>query len=145
MKRKFLLGTLSVLMALSFVACGSTEKKDALKDGNYEVETKDVDAHGYISNLTIEVKDGKIESASYHASKDGKNKRDDADYNKTMENVSKTNPAKFEPALEEALVKKQAAEVDTITGATNSSEEFKKLATKALENAKAGNKEKALI
>ena len=46
---------------------------------------------------------------------------------------------------QEAIVEKQSAEVDAFTGATSSSNNFKKLAAKAIENATAGNTEKAIV
>ncbi|MFU7518170.1 FMN-binding protein [Clostridium sp. HCS.1] len=54
-----------------------------------------------------------------------------------MKAKSGTNPEEAFPALEQALVEKQAvADVDTVSGATNTTNNFKTLAEKALEEAK---------
>ncbi len=63
-----------------------------------------------------------------------------------MKKVSKTSPEEFQPKLAKDLVEKQdIAKVDSVTGATNSSNDFKKLAKAALDNAKAGKTEEAVV
>ena len=93
------------------------------------------------------MKDGKIVAADYdEISTEGASKQSDAEYNKKMKEFGKvTNPEEAFPALEKAIVEKQSAEVDAFTGATSSSNNFKKLAAKAIENATAGNTEKAIV
>ncbi|MDU2702902.1 MAG: FMN-binding protein [Clostridium sp.] len=90
---------------------------------------------------------GKIVAADYdEISTEGASKQSDAEYNKKMKEFGKvTNPEEAFPALEKAIVEKQSAEVDAFTGATSSSNNFKKLAAKAIENATAGNTEKAIV
>ena len=54
-----------------------------------------------------------------------------------MKDKSGIGPAEAIPQLEEALVEKQAVDsVDTVTGATSTSNSFKAIANKALETAK---------
>lgn len=137
MKSKKLISLLAAaaLASTILVGCGSS-KETGLKDGNYEAKSE-VDKNGYVSSINIEVKDGKIATVKFDEAKDGKSKLDDAEYNTNMKNVSGTNPIEAYPALENSLVEKQdATAVDTVTGATSTSETFKTLAEKALETAK---------
>lgn len=150
MKKKVLLAVIASIMSLSLVACGGEKKEEVnadktasteLKDGKYEVEAN-ADEQGNKAVLVVEVKEGKIATVNYNEISEKGNKRDDEEYNNIMKEKSGTNPAEFEPALEKQLVEKQSAEIDGVTGATGSSSKFKAMATKALENAKAGKTEK---
>jgi major membrane immunogen (membrane-anchored lipoprotein) len=137
-KSKKLVSLIAVaaLASTILVGCGNSAKETGLKNGTYKAESEK-DERGYVASINIEVKDGKIATVKFDEAKDGKSKLDDADYNTNMEAKSKTNPIKAYPALEASLVKKQdVAAVDTVTGATNSSDSFKTLAEKALETAK---------
>lgn len=146
MKKKFFVIVLSLFTLSNLVACGSASSSE-FKNGEYSVETKNIDDHGYKAKLSIKVEDGKITEANYNEFNGETNalKRDDEGYNKKMTEVSGLGPADFEPQLEEALVEAQSSEIDVITGATGSCEKFKTLAKKVLENAKEGITEKTLI
>lgn len=147
MNKKRILGLVAATMLSVAVLAGCGSKEEAMKDGKYEVEVAAADDHGYKPTLSLEVKDGKIASVNYdEISTEGVSKRTDAEYNKKMKDFGKvTNPEEAFPALEKAVVEKQSAEVDAFTGATASSENFKKLAAKAIENAKAGKTEKTIM
>lgn len=147
MNKKRVLSLVAATMLSVAVLAGCGKKDDAAeyKDGKYEVASKAANDKGYISTLTVEVKDGKITTVSYDETKDGASKKDDATYNENMKKVSGTNPSEAFPALEKAMVDKQSAEVDTVTGATSTTDTFKAYAAKAVENAKAGKTEKALM
>ena len=145
MNKKRLVGLVAATMLSVAVLAGCGSKSD-LKDGKYEVESKAADERGYKSSLTMEVKDGKITEVSYDEVKeDGTGKKGDTEYNTTMKGIKGTNPAEAFPALEKAVVEKQSAEVDSVSGATSSSDSFKKFAAKAIENATAGTTDKAII
>ncbi|MCB2669387.1 FMN-binding protein, partial [Listeria monocytogenes] len=61
-----------------------------------------------------------------YVDKDGKLKSDDADYEKNMKAKSRNGPKEYIPALNKSLVEKQdVAAVDTVSGSTNSSNQFK--------------------
>lgn len=145
-KRIFGLIAATMLSVAVLAGCGGSDE-NAMKDGTYEVEVAKVDEHGYKPSIKVEVKDGKIATVSYdEITAEGASKRTDAEYNKKMKEFGKvTNPEEAFPALEKAVVEKQSAEVDAFTGATTSSENFKKVAAKAIENAKAGNTEKTIM
>ncbi|HFE9686991.1 TPA: FMN-binding protein [Clostridium perfringens] len=146
MKKKFFALILSTLVASSFVACGASNDSK-LKDGDYTVETSKADDHGYKAKLSIKVSDGKITEAKYNEFNGETNamKREDKDYNEKMTGVSGIGPAEYEPQLEKALIEKQSSDIDVITGATSSSNQFKKLAEKILKNAEEGKTEATLV
>ena len=146
MKRKFFAIILSTLVATSFISCG-TSNTSKLKDGSYSVETAKADDHGYKAKLSITVSDGKITEANYNEFNAETNalKREDKDYNEKMKGVSGVGPEEFEPQLEKSLIDKQSSEIDVVTGATSSSEQFKKLAAEVLKNAEEGKTEATLI
>lgn len=140
MKSRRVISLLAVaaLATTVFVGCGNKEeaKKDGLKDGKYS-QKSEADERGYVASIEIEVKDGKIATVKYDEANDKGSKLADAEYNTNMKAKSGTNPETAFPALEKALVEKQnVADVDAITGATHTTENFKTLAEKALAEAK---------
>ncbi|MCH3963763.1 MAG: FMN-binding protein [Clostridium sp.] len=156
-KRSFLSIIISALMIIAlFTGCGgntqtdqktdksntSTEKSEALKDGDYKAEAQNFDSKGWKPFVQIQVKDGKIVSAKYdYVNKEGKYITQDQDYNKNMSaKTNGMNPVKYSKQLADDLVNRQdASKVDTVTGATESSEIFKELSEKLIENAKKGD------
>lgn len=155
MNKKLVATLCASLMAFSLVSCGGEDKKadggaaaPELKAGTYEVEQKEADDKGNSAKISITVDAaGKITEVKYNEfnTKDNVNKRDNEEYNKMMKDKAGTNPAEFEPVLENAIKDKQSAEIDTVTGATNSTETAKQLAKAAIENAKAGKTEKTSV
>lgn len=137
MKSRRVLSLLAVaaLATTVFVGCGNKEEA-GLKDGTYEKKSA-ADERGYVASIAIEVKDGKIANVKYDEANDAGSKLADAEYNKKMKEISGANPEEAFPALEKALVEKQdVAAVDAVTGATSTSDSFKKLAEEALAEAK---------
>lgn len=128
----------AALTSAIFVGCGNADKKTeaALKNGTYTAELE-ADERGYVASIEIEVKDGKIASVKYDEGKDGESKLDNEEYNTKMKDKSGSSPKEAYPALEAALIEKQDVQaVDTVTGATSTSDSFRTLAEKALESAK---------
>ncbi|HDU0914541.1 TPA: FMN-binding protein [Listeria monocytogenes] len=111
-----------------------------MEDGTYKLEEQNY-AHGYRVVFSMDVKDGKITKSDYnYVDKDGKLKSDDADYEKNMKAKSGTGPKEYIPALNKSLVEKQdVAAVDTVSGATNSSNQFKIYAAQLQNAAQNGN------
>lgn len=145
MKTKGISIIIALLLIMSVLGgCGSskgTSDSGKLVDGTYKAEYADFDSHGYKPQIEITVSGGKITAVKYdEVSKDGVFKSQDADYKKTMEEASGTNPEKAYTALNESLIAKQSADVDTVAGATASTKTFKSLAKYAIdEMAKKGN------
>lgn len=109
-------------------------------DGTYKVEAKEFDENGWKEHVELVIKDGKISEVTYDAvDKDGKLKTADATYKEKMQAASKTYPEKYTKELADQLIKTQNVnEVEVVTGATHSSENFKKLAEEALMFAEKG-------
>lgn len=134
MKRWLSLAMVLTLVLVFAVGCSSGAD---FKDGQYQAES-DFDDKGYKGSIEIVVKDGKITEVDYdELDEDGAKKSVDEDYAEAMEGVSGTKPAQAYEDLESSLVKSQDPDkVDAVTGATGTSELFKELAKKALEDAK---------
>ncbi|MHB1391539.1 MAG: FMN-binding protein [Clostridia bacterium] len=109
-----------------------------LKDGSYKAAQDKYDDYGWMGQIAIEVKDGKIISVDFdYVNKDNKLKSEDQGYIKAMEDKTKVNLANAMVELEKALVGSQdAAAVNAVSGATASSNDFKTLAENALKSAK---------
>ena len=105
-----------------------------LTDGTYKAEYDKLDSHGWKAFTEITVKDGKITEVDFDYLNDkGERKSENAEYNESMKKVAGTNPEEFTPILEKALVDSQdASKIDTVTGATSSSNSFKALAQKLI-------------
>lgn len=146
MKKKFFAIILSTLVVCNLVACG-TSSTSKLKDGDYTVETSKADDHGYKAKLSIKVSDGKITEATYNEFNGETNalKREDKGYNEKMTEVSGIGPSEYEPQLEKLLIENQSSDIDVITGATGSCNQFKKLAGEVLKNAETGITEATLV
>lgn len=122
-------------------ATAPAASQDGLKDGTYKAAYDNFDSHGWKATVQIDVKDGKIAACTFdYVNKDGKLKTQDADYNSSMKAQNGTSPAEYSPKLAQSLVDTQdIAKVDSVTGATSSSNNFKTLAAAALEKAKTGD------
>ncbi|MHC5252827.1 extracellular electron transfer flavoprotein PplA [Listeria kieliensis] len=113
---------------------------EKMQDGTYKLEEQNY-SNGYRTVFSMTVKDGKISKSDYnYVNKDGQKKSDDADYEKAMKDKEGTGPKEYIPALNKSLVDKQeAGEVDTVSGATHSSEQFKIYAEQLINAAQNGN------
>ena len=116
-----------------------------LQDGTYEVETKEFDENGGKARATVVVKDGKISEAKYNEFTEKGDKREDKGYNDMMKEQAGVSPVEYEVEIEKQVVAVQSSEIDGVSGATSSSAQAKTLFATALENAKEGKAEKALV
>lgn len=118
--------------------CSSKTASGTYKDGTYKAEQPNFDEHGWKGQIEITVKDGKIVSVTYNeVNKDGQLKRDDQQYAENMKAKVNITPKEAYEKLEQQLIEKQDPEkVDTVSGATHTSETFKELAAEALKSAK---------
>ncbi|AGB17764.1 FMN-binding protein [Thermoanaerobacterium thermosaccharolyticum] len=142
MKKALAIGIATAFVAVSLAGCGSnssnTSSSGTYKDGTYKAEQTAFDAHGYKGQIEITVKDGKITNVLYNeVDKNGKFKRDDADYASKMKAKNNITPKEVDEKLQQELVDSQdTSKVDTVAGATESSKTFKELADQALKDAK---------
>ncbi|WP_282920060.1 FMN-binding protein [Ignavigranum ruoffiae] len=120
-------------MLLKAAAEGNTEEINLdelpLQDGEFTAKGE-VDEHGWSPMMTMVVKDGKITEVTYdYENAEGKLKSEDEEYNKNMKDKTGVSAAEAMEQLSAALVEKQKVEeVDVVSGATSTSEEFMNLA-----------------
>lgn len=139
MKKK-MAATLVFFTLAAALLNGCSSSDSSLKDGTYRAQMS-TESHGYTDYVEITVLNGKIDTVVYDAkTADGKRKSEDEDYKKSMiegnknAGVAETYPADYMKKLAASLVEKQDIEkVDTVAGATSSSNDFKTL-VKALIN-----------
>lgn len=127
MKKSITTLSAAVLASMMLASCGS----DGYRDGTYRAEADRYDDHGWKEYLVLTVKDGAITQAEFDAvNAEGVKKTEDAGYEQAYLDADLgTWPADTAQRLEEALISTQKAdEVDTVAGATWSSNSFRKLA-----------------
>jgi len=108
-----------------------------MKDGVYYAEESDFDSHGWKGMITITVKGGKITDVFYdEINKSNELKGLNNSYSQAMKATNKITPKQAVEKLSASLVAKQdPAKVDTVTGATDTTNIFRKLMQQALNSA----------
>lgn len=144
MKKLIVVALAVFLLAGALVSCDSKNgKSSGYKDGSYRVEGENFDSHGWKPYINVVVKDGMISQVEfdYINQDDGRMKTEDEAYKEAMLGAgNSTYPADFTEKLENALIEKQDAKaVDTVSGATHSSEDFKSMMTKLQDAMTKGN------
>lgn len=162
MKRiKMLAVILALVMSMSLVsscaketpkeeptASNNTEAAAGIyKDGTYTATYDRNDVRNWKAFVEITVKNGKITEAKYDYTNDkGEIRTDNKGYSDAFKAANGYTPKDGFAKLAKSLTEVQDAEkVDTLTGATHSTKNFKQLAAAALENAKNGNTAKAVV
>ncbi len=99
------------------------------RDGTYMVEFRDFDGYGYKDFMRATVEGGEIVQLEYNATNsDGTLRTEDADYEERMSLVQDTYPARYTGDLVNQYMSSGSIdEVDTVAGATWSSECFRAL------------------
>lgn len=133
MKKFLLIGLVLTLVLALAVGCASNEAK--YEDGTYKAEGEP-DERGWRGVVEVVVEDGKITSVNYdELNESDELKSEDEEYAESMKGASGVSPAEAYEQLENGLVSRQNVdEVDAVSGATASSELFKTLVKKALDN-----------
>ena len=110
------------MILFSLSACGSKEAK--LKDGYYTAHIDGFEVgHGWQEYVTICVSNGEIVTVEYNATTPtGFVKSWDTAYMRTMNPVYKTYPNNYTRRYANQLLEKQSADIDMISGATESGE-----------------------
>jgi len=142
MKKNFIL-TLSLMLLLSLLAGCSTKSKDRVvyKNGNYDASFDKQDKNGWVGKVKIKIVNEKIANVdfNYINAVTGELITDDDTHTKLMYTATKTTPAKASKQLTDSLIKTQdITKIDTVTGATTTTSDFKTLSAAALDNAKKG-------
>lgn len=123
-----------------------TEKKvtagKTMKAGTYKLEEKNF-SHGYKVKMSMTVgNNGKITNTSYdYVDKNGNSKTKDADYEKSMKAKSGVGPAEYIPQLNDSFKKNgsDTGAIAVVSGATESSNDFKNYAQQLVQAAQAGD------
>lgn len=144
--RKKIAIVVPVIVFLLLVAVIRYNTIDTLKDGYYTAETAEFE-HGWKEYLRIQVKNDTIVSAEFNAKNEsGFIKAWDNAYMRNMESLQGTYPNKYTREYVQQLIDEQAAiEVDTVTGATSSGNNFRKLVVAVLEQAKKGDSQTVIV
>ncbi|MDR7870862.1 MAG: FMN-binding protein [Tissierellaceae bacterium] len=131
MKRLVLFGLVLTLVLTMAVGCTTDEAK--YKDGTFKADGE-MDERGWTPVVEVVVENGEIVSVDYDEYNEaGELKSEDDEYAESMKSVSGVSPAEAYKQLEDALVKRQDVDqVDAVSGATTSSEQFKELVKEAL-------------
>ncbi len=122
--KKVLCTVLVLLLAFSFVACGSKGKADGVYTATIS-EAMTAENHGWRDEIVVTYKDGKIVEAKYDAY--------DADGNQKSKSTAESypmdpHPTTWIPQMNQKMVEAgSAAKLDAIAGATNSSTNVKLL------------------
>jgi len=116
---------------------GPEKKSGNYYPGFYTAEST-YDSHGYKAYAAVLINGGKVTNAWFgELDKSGAVKSANTTYSNMMKQVSKVSPAEAEMALTRSLVAKQdPAKVDAVTGATDTTNLFKKLMDEALAHAR---------
>lgn len=132
--RKLLSFIALLLVVISLGAC-TRAATGTYKDGTYEGEG-DKWEHGY-ENATVVVEGGKMKSITLRRlDKDGKEVNYDDWTGQTKDGKVYPNLKQFRVDMANKMLEKQTSEVDTITGATVSTKNWKVAVQKALDKAK---------
>lgn len=144
MKKKIII--VSFLVILIIAAVIKVYNLDSMKDGYYTAEMEEF-SNGWKEYLRIQVKHGTIVSAEFNAKNEsGFIKAWDNSYMKTMQSIQGTYPNRYTREYVQQLIDGQEdIQVDTVTGATTSGNNFKKLVEAVLEQAEKGDSETVIV
>lgn len=141
MKKYVCLITLAAALCLS--GCSSQAR---MKDGFYTAEMSDY-SHGWKEYVCIMVKNNKIVASEFNAKNpSGFIKAWDNAYMYNMYSVSGTYPNEYTRYYSTQLMEKQnASEIDALTGATNSGNNFIKLSEAVINQAVHGDTNTVIV
>lgn len=123
---------LIAMLMVTLTACGGSKGAE-LKDGTYEAKS-DMTDYGYEKAL-VTVKDGKISEVQLMRMNPDDSEVDYDEWDGTAAD-GKPNLKEAKDLVAKQIVEKQSTEVDNITGATSSIDNWKVVVDKALEQAK---------
>lgn len=149
MRKPLQLLTVSIITISILAGCQNDIKKP-LQDGTYSVIFDEPDSTNWKAFMSLEILNEEIVSVNYDYEGTGENqgklKSEDTAYNEAMYATKGTNPVIYLDKLEKSLLLHQNPdEVDTVSGATTSSKDFRTFSTALLEAAKEGNEELIIL
>ncbi len=133
----------TIALCLCLTGCGSEK---GMKNGYYTAEMKEYD-YGWKEYVCIFVKNNTIVSIEFNAKNaSGFIKAWDNAYMENMKPVSGTYPNEYTRLYGSRLLESQdIEEVDVVSGATSSGGNFYKLVNAAIDQAREGNSEVAVV
>lgn len=133
-----------IIMLFSLNGCA---KEQELKDGYYTAHMDGYDkGHGWQEFVTICVNNGEIVTVEYNAeTPSGFMKSWDIAYMRRMNPVQGIYPNRYTREYGAQLLQQQSANIDAVSGATNSGKNFKALVEVLLEKAKQGDSSVAVV
>lgn len=142
-KKQLYLLFLTSLLLMVLTGCNIGSK---MQDGYYTAEMSDF-SFGWKEYVCILVKNDKIVSAEFNAkSESGFIKAWDNEYMRNMKTVSEIYPNKYTREYVQQLIDEQKdIEVDMITGATSSGNNFERLVAAVIEQAKKGDSTTVIV
>lgn len=141
--KKIMTILLTVVILFSFSGC---TKEQELKDGYYTAHMEGFAGFGWQEFVTICVNNGEIVTVEYNATTPtGFIKSWDTAYMRVMNPTYGTYPNRYTREYAAQLLEKQSADIDAISGATESGENFKLLVEALLEKARAGDSSVAVV
>lgn len=145
MRKRILL--LMTVLTLSVLLSACSQNDSEMYNGYYSAEAATFDSHGWKEYITIYVRDNKIVTVEYDAyNASGFIKSWDMDYMRVMAAKSGTYPNEYTRVYGVSLLNWQnPSDVDAISGATHSYASFQLLAAAAIEQARTGDKQVALV
>ncbi len=140
---------LALITAGLFTGC-STPKPEPLIDGTYSVMFDQPDSTDWKAFMTIEISGGTITEVNYDyegtGENEGKLKSEDEAYNEAMFATKGTKPTIYLEELEKSLLEHQDPDkVDTVSGATTSSKDFRTFVEAVLKASREGNEAPIII
>ncbi|MDR0356977.1 MAG: FMN-binding protein [Clostridiales Family XIII bacterium] len=139
-KGRALMCLLAALMLGLVLFSGCDAGTEGLEDGYYTAQIAKPD-HGWTEFMTICVNNGKIVTMEFQAKNaSGFIKSWDMDYMRVMNATDGTYPNEYVRVFTKQFLEKQSSDIDVLTGATDSYNNFKRLAAAVMEQAKLGDK-----
>lgn len=135
-----------LMMVLALGGCGEAPVQTGMQDGSYTAQMSDY-SFGWKEYVTITVKNGVIVTTEYNAENaSGFIKSWDNAYMNNMKSVTGTYPNEYTRYYAEQLAGQSGVpEIEVLSGATNSSNNFRRLAQAVVERALEGDSTIAVV
>ena len=137
---RFAVTALLASAAIITAGCASQPEPEVLQDGTYTARMKEY-SYGWKEYVTIIVKNGEVVSTEFDAENaSGFIKSWDNAYMNNMKPVSKTYPNEYTRYYAAQLTgQKETPDIDLLSGATSSGDNFQKLSEAVVEQAVKGD------
>ncbi len=147
MKRFFTVLSLFLVLSLLLFGCGDSTTVQTFQDGTYYAEYENFDSYGYKDYIEVVVQDGVVTTIVFNGiNAEGNLKTEDLTYENDMQVLHETYPRKYtQDLVNQYLAVQNISDVDTVAGATYSSNSFTALFTALQPYMVTGNTEPIII